>query len=104
MNRPVASEFFSNLYIGGFIDMGTSMYGNSIYDKANVLNRRTIFSSTRALEIEIQALKNPFIISTGLELGTRIYNYPIKLSYAYGYEDQKFKKPLIHLDLGIPLF
>lgn len=104
MNRPVASEFFSNLYLGGFIDMGTSMYGNSIYDKANVLNRRTIFSSTRALEIEIQALKNPFIISTGLELGTRIYNYPIKLSYAYGYEDQKFKKPLIHLDLGIPLF
>ncbi|MGB1038618.1 MAG: hypothetical protein ACPGYY_08220, partial [Bacteroidia bacterium] len=100
IKRPIATELFSNLDFHCFVDMGTSFYGRSIYDKSNVLNQRRVVSNTGAIVIDIGELKNPYIVSTGIGLGTQVYGYKVSLDYAIGYEDQKFRKPIVHLGIG----
>ncbi len=98
--RPIASEVFSNLSLNTSIDMGTSFYGKSIYDRPNLLNIRNISSSTEVIRTEVRAFKNPFIFSTGLGLSSRFYGYNLSVDYAWGYEDQTFKEPVLHIGLG----
>ena len=102
LKRPIASEVFSNLDVHTFVDLGTSFYGKSIFDPSNVLNTRYISSSTGAIFTEVRAFKNPFIISSGIGIGTQIYGYKISIDYAFGFEDQSIQPPVIHLGLGVP--
>ncbi|PCJ64183.1 MAG: hypothetical protein COA58_14475 [Bacteroidetes bacterium] len=102
-NRPIASEFFSNMSFISFVDMGTAFYGSGIYNEANTLNRRQVVSSTGAIVVNINEVKNPFIMSFGQGLSTKVYGYSIRLDYAIGLEDQKLREPQLHLGLGYRL-
>lgn len=101
-DRPIASEFFANLKLTGFLDLATAFYGKSIYDRSNVLSERTVESPTGAVRTEVRSFKNPFIFSNGFGLSTKAYGYVISLDRAWGFEDQKYQSPMWHLGLGLP--
>lgn len=98
--RPIAAEALSNVAMHLFSDIGTSFYGNSIYNRANTLNRRIIPSSAGSIVSTVNGLKNPLIASFGVGTSTRVYGYRIRLDYALGIEDQKFKQGILHLGIG----
>jgi hypothetical protein len=100
LKRPITAEVSANLKGHVFIDVATAFYGSGIYDEANVLSTSIVESSTKALLIEINAYKNPIIASTGVGASTFIYGYKVSFDYAFGFEDQKFKTPVLHLSLG----
>jgi hypothetical protein len=100
IKKPVSSEMLANLKVYPFLDLATSFYGKSIYDPANILNTRTIVSSTGAITSQVTAFKNPLILSSGVGLSSQVYGYKISLDYAVGFEDQQLKKGVIHLSLG----
>jgi len=100
MQRPIVSEFFSNLTLRSFIDLGTSFYGRSVFDDANVLNQKTIRTETNSIVIQVNAFKNPFIGSLGVGLGSRIFGYSVSLDAALGYESQVVNPVIFHLNIG----
>jgi hypothetical protein len=100
LKRPITAEIFANLKGRLFVDLATAFYSKGIYNKANVLNSTTVESSTKAILIEVNAYKNPFIASTGLGVSTVIYGYSLALDYAFGFEAEKFNNPILHLSLG----
>ena len=83
-----------------FVDMGTAFYGSGVYDKANTLSQRKVTSPAGGLVIMVNEVKNPYIVSFGPGVKTRIYGYNVSLDYALGYEDQKLRSPQFHLGLG----
>jgi hypothetical protein len=100
LKRPITAEVFTNLKGYVFIDLATAFYGSGIYDEANVLNTSIVESSTKALRLEINAYKNPIIASTGAGASTFICGYKVSFDYAFGFEERKFKTPVLHLSLG----
>ena len=100
MQRPIVSEFFSNLTLSSFLDLGTSFYGQSVFDEANVLNQNIISTETSSIVIQVNAFKNPFIGSLGLGLGSDIFGYSVSLYGALGYESQIVNEPIFYLAIG----
>ncbi len=99
-NRPITSDFFSNITLRSFIDLGTSFYGRDVFDKVNVLSRKTVTTETGSIIVNVNEIKNPFLGSFGLGLGSKIFGYAVSLDAALGYESQFFNEPMLHLNLG----
>jgi hypothetical protein len=98
--RPIVSEFFANISLRSFIDVGTSYYGRTIFDNANVLNQSSVATETGSIVILVNAFKNPFIGSAGLGFGSRVFGYMVSLDAAIGYESQVINEPMFHLNIG----
>lgn len=99
-NRPVVSDFFSNINLRTFVDASTSFYGSNIFDNVNVLNRSIVSTETGSIIVNVNGFKNPFLGSFGVGLGSQIFGYTVSLDAALGYESQVFNEPMLHLNIG----
>ena len=100
MKRPIVSEFFASITLRSFIDVGTSFYGRNVFDEANVLNQSRVATETGSIVILVNGFKNPFIGSTGVGVGSKIFGYLVSLDAAIGYESQLITEPVFHLNIG----
>tara|TARA_B110000879_G_C11150130_1_gene504190 strand:- start:1670 stop:2164 length:495 start_codon:yes stop_codon:yes gene_type:complete len=100
MKRPIVSEFFASITLRSFIDVGTSFYGRNVFDEANVLNQSRVATETGSIVILVNGFKNPFIGSTGVGVGSKIFGYLVSLDAAIGYESQLINEPVFHLNIG----
>ncbi len=103
IQRPISSELVSNLRFIPFADLGLTYYGKNIYDKANNLNQTTVVSSTGTIVAQVRAFKNPLIAGYGFGFGSRLYNYDIRLDYAFGVEETEIISSRFHFSLGYTL-
>ena len=80
--------------------MGTSFYGRNVFDEANALNQSRVATETGSIVILVNGFKNPFIGSTGVGVGFKIFGYLVSLDAAIGYESQLINEPVFHLNIG----
>ncbi|MFY0645114.1 MAG: hypothetical protein JXR19_11665, partial [Bacteroidia bacterium] len=64
--RPMFSELLDNFKLVFFGDIGTSLYGKSIYDKANALNTEVFDTPGSSFTVEVRNIRNPLIGSVGV--------------------------------------
>ncbi len=98
--RPISNEFLSDLRFHLFADFGTAFYGRGIYAKQNMLGRSIITNSTNTMVVQVNAYRNPSIMSFGSGFSSSILGYKIQFDYAIGIDDNEILDGVIHIGLG----
>jgi hypothetical protein len=96
---PITSNFFRNLQLVAFSDIGTAWSGkNPLFNKNNTLNteivREDYFVAT------VNNFRNPFLVGYGAGVRTMVFGTYAKLDYAWGLDNGDVLKPLTYLTLG----
>ena len=84
--RPIRSDFFKNLQVVGFADVGTAWNGPTPWSDENAINTRTINRGDN-LEIVLDTQKDPFILGYGAGIRSRLFGYFFRIDWAWGVED-----------------
>lgn len=84
--KPIRSDFFKNLQVVGFYDVGTAWNGSSPWDPANAINTKSI-TRGESLEIILDTQKNPIVMGYGAGVRSRLLGYFVRLDWAWGVED-----------------
>jgi hypothetical protein len=96
---PITSNFFRNLQLVAFSDIGTAWSGkNPLFNKKNTLNteivREDYFVAT------VNNFRNPFLVGYGAGVRTMVFGTYAKLDYAWGLDNGDILKPITYLTLG----
>ena len=97
---PISSNFFRNLQVVGFYDIGSAWTGVPPFMRENSINTVRKLPSENPFRAVIQNYKNPWLSSFGFGLRTVLLGYYAKFDVAYPMEDYKVSDPRIHLTLG----
>lgn len=95
---PIDSNFWRNLQITGFADVGTAWTGVGPLNKNNSLNTREIEEG--AFAIKVKSYENPFLTGYGAGARTIFLGYYSKLDVAWGTQNGFRSKPQYFLTLG----
>ena len=97
---PITSNFFRNLQLVGFYDIGTSWSGSLLFSsKESGVSYETIKSGP--FEINLKNYLNPWLQSYGLGIHTAILGYYVKLNFAWPIEDYQVSDMRISLGFGL---
>ena len=96
---PISSNFFRNLQLIGFYDIGSSWTGNSPLSTENSVNTEIITQGP--WEAEIKNFRNPWLQSYGFGLRTVLLGYYMKFDLAWPIEDYEVSSPRLHVTLGL---
>jgi hypothetical protein len=97
--KPIKSEFWGNLQVIGFGDVGTAWTGQSPFSEENTFNTVEIVDGPLTIRLENKI--NPIIGSYGFGFRSKIWGYFGRLDYAWGVEDGLIREPRIHLSFGL---
>jgi hypothetical protein len=97
---PIASNFFRNLQLVGFYDIGSAWSGSSPFSEDNSLNTEIIKRPGHAFEAKIRNFRNPWIAGYGAGLRTVLLGYYMKFDVAWPVEDYITSSPKFYLTLG----
>jgi hypothetical protein len=99
--KRINSNFFNNLQLVGFYDMGTAWTGANPFKRTNSLNTRTVGGGDNPFFAIINDFKNPWLASYGTGLRTVMLGYYLKFDLAWGVEDYIVaKRPRLHVSFG----
>ncbi len=96
--RPIRSDFFKNLQLIAFGDVGTAWNGLTPYSEENVINSRTIPFGNGSIVLDSQ--KEPIVAGVGGGLRTRLFGYFLRFDLAWGIEDGLVKPSVFYFSLG----
>ncbi|MEQ9261638.1 MAG: hypothetical protein RLP14_00620 [Owenweeksia sp.] len=96
--RPIRSDFFKNLQIIAFGDVGTAWNGLTPYSEENVINSTTIPFGNGSIVLDSQ--KEPIVGGIGGGLRTRLFGYFLRFDWAWGIEDGLVKPNIFYFSLG----
>ena len=85
VDRPVRSDFFNNLQLAVFGDVGSAWTGSGPYADDNDFNTETI--SRNPLTIEIKSQREPIVAGYGFGVRTRLLGYFMRADWAWGIDD-----------------
>lgn len=94
----ITSNFFRNLQVAAFTDVGTAWTGPSPFNRDNSLNTDIIRSGP--FRAEVQNFKNPFLVGYGFGARSFLLGHYTKFDVAWGMEDRNVSKPMFYLTLG----
>lgn len=97
-NRPLRSDFLSNLQVIGFYDVGTAWTGISPFGKGNIYNSEII--SAYPVSVTIKKDRQPFVTGYGWGLRSRLFGYFVRLDWAWGQDDGEQKPRIFYLSLA----
>lgn len=95
---PIASNFFRNLQIIGFYDLGSAWTGNSPLADENSLNTETIVGGN--FKARINNFGSAWLASYGTGIRTVLLGYYLKFDVAWPIEDYEVGSPKFYLTLG----
>jgi hypothetical protein len=99
-NRPIRNDFFNNLMLIGFTDVGTAWNGPSPWDPENAINTRTIPLGTGG-QIVLDSQKDPIVLGYGAGLRSRLFGYYVRADWAWGVEDGIVLPRVFYLSLNM---
>jgi hypothetical protein len=94
----VESRFFKTLTLVAFCDIGTAFIGKTPKEATNFFN--TYIFSNPNYQISITAARNPYLIGLGYGLNVEIFGYDVRFEYGYGYKENTWQKPILHVGFG----
>ncbi len=95
---PIASNFFRNLQLIGFYDLGSAWTGNSPLADENSLNTEIIEAGN--FKARINNFGSPWLASYGTGVRTVLLGYYLKFDVAWPIEDFEVGSPKFYLTLG----
>ena len=99
-NKPISNQLLSNTRFHIFTDFGTAFYGDGIYATQNMLGRNIINTSTNTMVVQVNAYRNPSIMSFGTGFSSNIAGYNIQFDYAIGVDDKETLDGILHIGFG----
>jgi len=95
----VSSNFFRNLQLVAFTDVGSAWTGISPFARRNSVNTQPILS-TGGFAGEFTNFGNPFLVGYGMGARTMLLGYYMKFDMAWGQEDDGTTGPKFYVTLG----
>ncbi len=94
----ITSNFFRNLQLVVFTDVGASWTGISPFNRQNALN--TVEDERVPFSWRVSNFRNPFLVGAGTGLRTSLLGYYTKFDMAWGLESGKIQAPIFYASLG----
>lgn len=94
----IESRFFKTLSLVGFCDIGTAFIGKTPQETGNPFN--TYIRTNPNYRISVTSARNPYLIGLGYGLNVEIFGYDVRLEYAYGFKENKWQNPILHIGFG----
>lgn len=95
---PINSNFWRNLQVTGFADMGTAWTGVGPFNKNNSLNTKQINNGN--FVIKVKTYENPFLTGFGAGARTLLLGYYTKFDVAWGRKNGFITTPQYYLTFG----
>jgi Tol biopolymer transport system component len=95
---PITSNFFRNLQLIGFYDIGSSWTGPIPINNDN--NGRIRIVESGPFEVEIKEYLNPWLYSYGTGFRSMIFGYYLKVDVAWPVENYSIKNPRAYVTFG----
>jgi hypothetical protein len=95
---PITSNFFRNLQLTGFYDIGSSWTGAIPFDTQSDGRTREVKSGP--FVVEIKEYLNPWLYSYGLGFRSMIFGYYLKFDLAWPVENYTVKNPRPYITFG----
>ena len=97
---PIYSNFFKNLQLTTFTDVGTAWTGVGPFSRKNGFNTSVIGGGQLPFRATVTDFRNPFLIGYGLGARTTLLGYFIKYDIGWGLENKEVKAPISYVTLG----
>jgi Tol biopolymer transport system component len=97
---PIYSNFFKNLLLTTFTDVGTAWTGVGPFARKNGFNTSVIGGGQLPIRATVTDFRNPFLIGYGLGARTTLLGYYIKYDIGWGLENKEIKAPISYVTLG----
>ncbi len=97
---PITSNFFKNLQLIAFYDIGSAWTGSSPFATENSVNTQVIKFENSPFQARIKNFKNPWLSSYGAGLRTVLLGYYMKFDMAYPIIDYVVQPPAFYFTLG----
>lgn len=94
----IESRFFKTLTLVAFCDIGTAFIGKTPKEFTNPFN--TYLLNNPNYQISVTASRNPYLIGLGYGLNVEIFGYDVRLEYGYGYKENTWQNPILHIGFG----
>ncbi len=99
-NGPIYNNFFKNLQLNTFTDIGTAWTGVGPFARKNGFNTSVIGGGTLPFRATVTDFRNPFLIGYGVGARTTLLGYFIKYDIGWGWENKEVKAPISYVTLG----
>jgi len=97
-NGPITSNFFRNLQLTAFTDVGSAWSGTSPFTQNNKINKE--IKGNDLYTAEVTNYTSPWLIGYGGGLRTLFLGYYAKVDVGWGILDYQVQKPKIYLSIG----
>lgn len=95
---PINSNFWRNLQLTTFTDMGTAWTGDGPFKQENSLNTKTIDQGN--FLIKVKTFNNPFLTGYGFGARTMVLGYYLKFDMAWGRQNGITNDPRYYFTFG----
>jgi len=95
---PINSNFFRNMQLTAFYDIGTSWSGKPPFSSNTAVSYDVIVGGP--FQAEIKNYLNPWLYSYGCGLRTMLLGYYVKFDVAWPVEDYTVSDPRLFVTLG----
>lgn len=97
---PLKSQFWNNIMIIGFFDVGTAWTGMNPYSDNNALFKKQVYR--KPVKITIINQDDPLVAGYGFGLRSQLFGYYIRADWAWGIENAKVhNKSVFYFSLGL---
>jgi hypothetical protein len=97
---PITSNFFKNLQLVAFTDIGAAWTGKGPFSRQYSLNTRIEGGEGNPFRATVTNFKNPFLSGHGAGVRTLLLGYYLKFDVAWGVEDFVVSQPKYYLTFG----
>lgn len=95
---PVNSDFWNNLQVVGFFDIGSAWAGLSPYDPKNKFNQIVVRRQPFTVIVDVD--RPPFVFGYGWGLRSKLLGYFVRLDFAWGVEARYHYPRKVYLSLA----
>ena len=96
---PISSNFFRNLQLIGFYDIGSAWTGKSPFNKDNSIS--TVSDQQGQFKYDVKNFRNPWLSSYGVGARTVLLGYYLKFDFAWPVIDYQVQTPRLSVTLGL---
>ena len=97
---PIASNFFRNMQLTAFYDIGTSWTGKPSFNGKRSVRSRIVDTGSGAFDIRIDEYLNPWLYSYGVGFRSMMLGYYLKFDLAWPVENYVVQDPRVHVTFG----
>lgn len=95
---PITSNFFRNLQLTAFYDIGTSWSGNLPFNSEGTVRTRIV--KRDPFSVELKEFINPWLYSYGFGFRSMMLGYYLKFDLAWPVENYVVQQPRVFISLG----